>query len=564
MRLPKLLLSGALAITLLPALATAPAASQPTFSYADAIRETVYVEAPVDSGYKDDEDDGVPTRFPGWYDNYFVPRGYAVVYVDMPGTRYSEGCASVDGPDEIAGVKAPLDWLDGRAKAYDKAGRQAEANWDNGNVGMIGKSHPGILATIVATLDVPNLKTIVPISAMASWYPYQRNNGLTRFSDYPRWTARSDGSNSKLPAGRCDAIYDELAAASDEQDATYNAFRAERDYLKSAKNVKASVLLVHGLNDWNVATDAAHDWWQALNAPRKLWLTQKAHVDPIDSHRVEWVPMLHRWFDQWLLGENPGVMNEPAVRLERNPDQWGFYPSWPTPGTAKKLYLADGLPATPPAAGTVSFTEKYEQTQTEMITNPTAPNASRAVFLSRPLTADTRISGVPEVTLRAKASVSGTPLSALLVDFGTDSRVFTDEDQGADGTIRVTGDDCFGEGTTVDTGCVRKRVHDIRTTDAEIVTKAQMDTENRTTLLRDIPVDTNAYLTYTLKLLPEDYVFKAGHRIGIVLAGTTCTGTEVPGTEWCSQAPAPGTEPWGRTTFHVDQVNSFVTLPITR
>jgi hypothetical protein len=34
----------------------------------------------------------------------------------------------------------------------------------------------------------------------------------------------------------------------------------------------------------------------------------------------------------------------------------------------------------------------------------------------------------------------------------------------------------------------------------------------------------------------------------VVLAWTTCTGTE----------------PWGRTTFHVDQVNSFVTLPITR
>jgi X-Pro dipeptidyl-peptidase len=626
------LTAGALTLTLAPGMASAAGAgaaaavSQPTYSYADAVRETVHVEAPVDGdrdgrndritadiirpketltglkvpvifmaspyfapeasslastdpryraavedGYKDADDDGTPTKFPGWYDNYFVPRGYAVVFADMPGTRYSEGCASVDGREEVAGVKAVLDWLDGRAKGYDKAGRQTEADWDNGRAGMIGKSHPGILANLVATLDVPNLKTIIPISAMASWYTYQRNNGLTRFADYPRWTARSDGANSKLGANRCDAVYDEIAAASDEQNATYNAFWAERDYRKAAKNVKASVLMVHGINDWNVTTDGANDWWQALAAsgvPRKLWLTQEAHVDPIQSHPQDWVPQLHRWLDQWLLGVDTGVLNDPPVRLERAPDQWAFYPSWPSPGTAKKLWLSDGLTETPPPSGgtaTTSFTEKYEQTQTEMITNPEVPNANRAVFLSQPLTADTRMSGVTEVTVRAKASVSGTPLSALLVDFGTDSRIFTDEEVNASGVSAVTGaEDCYGPGVGADTGCLRKYKHDIRTTPAEVVTKVQMDTENRTTLETDVPVRPDTYYTYTLKLQPEDYVFKPGHRIGIVLAGTNCTGTEVPGTEWCSQAPAPGTEPWGRTTFEVDLNNSFVTLPVAR
>jgi X-Pro dipeptidyl-peptidase len=272
------LTAGILAVTLLPNVAVAApviqvrdGVTQAAFSYTDAIRETIYVEAPVDGdrdgrndrivadvirpretasglkvpvifqaspyfapaqtartaaedrrrlsgpddGFKDDDDDGVPTRFPEWYDNYFVPRGYAVVQVDMPGTRYSEGCPTVDGKGELAGVKAVLDWLDGRAQATTKSGAAAYADWDTGKVGWIGRSHRGTLANMVATMNVPNLKTIVPIDSLATWYPYMRNTGLNRFADYPRWTARQNADTSKLGQHRCDAVLDELAAASD-------------------------------------------------------------------------------------------------------------------------------------------------------------------------------------------------------------------------------------------------------------------------------------------------------------------------------------------------------------
>ena len=43
---------------------------------------------------------------------------------------------------------------------------------------MIGKSYDGTLANAVAATGVKGLETIVPISAIGSWYKYQRTNGV--------------------------------------------------------------------------------------------------------------------------------------------------------------------------------------------------------------------------------------------------------------------------------------------------------------------------------------------------------------------------------------------------
>ena len=60
--------------------------------------------------------DGTVTKFPLFYDNYFVPRGYAFAAVDFNGTSRSTGCGDVGGREEIQGAKAVIDWLNGRAQ----------------------------------------------------------------------------------------------------------------------------------------------------------------------------------------------------------------------------------------------------------------------------------------------------------------------------------------------------------------------------------------------------------------------------------------------------------------
>ena len=53
---------------------------------------------------------------PGGLDNYFVPRGYAVVLGESLGTGCSDGCPTVGDMNETLGTKA-VDRLAQRARA---------------------------------------------------------------------------------------------------------------------------------------------------------------------------------------------------------------------------------------------------------------------------------------------------------------------------------------------------------------------------------------------------------------------------------------------------------------
>jgi X-Pro dipeptidyl-peptidase len=129
----------------------------------------------------------------------------------------------------------------------------------------------------------------------------------------------------------------------------YTAMWQQRDYVRSAANVRASV-------------------------PRKLWLSQTGHIDPFDFRWATWVATLHRWFDRWLLGVQNGIENEPMVSVERGVDQWSDTPTWPPAGTrAQTLYPVAGSVAgvgtlrTTPGAATSSFTDNGSGTPTSYI-----------------------------------------------------------------------------------------------------------------------------------------------------------------------------------------------------
>jgi X-Pro dipeptidyl-peptidase len=558
-----------------PAITVKDGRTQPVFSYADAIREHVYVESTVDSDsdgaldrvrvdiirpkesgpalkvpviidespYYDNSGRGNEgerkvydaagnvVKFPLFYDNYFVPRGYAVLNVDMLGTTKSDGCPDIGGKADVLGGKAVIDWLNGRAKAYRADGTPAVADWTTGKAAMIGKSYDGTLANAVAATGVDGLKTIVPISAISSWYKYQRSNGVIYNYDYASWLA---GYIDTDPAEKCAHVRDRMDAEDGDDTGDYNRFWAERDYIKGllgdASKVKASVFVVHTVNDLNVKPDNFSVWWKALadrNVPRKIWVGQTQHVDPFEfeGRRGLWVDTLHRWFDHWLLGVRNGIMNEPRADVEVAPAKWITQRDWPAP-LALKVPLrpsADGTLGLRPAKrnSTASFTD-VRMSENDMVADVGTDKPGRVAFTTGPLPLNLRLSGTPTADLRVKLDKPAANLTALLVDFGTDTRVDWRNNQGI---TTLTEEDCYGESTAEDDACYRKVVTNVATRPLEIVARGWIDVQNRDSLSEAKPLPVGTYGTVKWLTLPQDYTFKKGHRIGLIVAGTDSTYT---------------------------------------
>ena len=112
----------------------------------------------------------------------WVPRGFAVVHSEAPGTGRSNGAVTIGAVPERFAPKAVIDWLCGRAKGYKtiEGTEQVFAKWCTGKVGMMGTSYEGTLPIAAATTGVKGLEAIIPVSPNTSYYHYYRSNGLVR------------------------------------------------------------------------------------------------------------------------------------------------------------------------------------------------------------------------------------------------------------------------------------------------------------------------------------------------------------------------------------------------
>jgi X-Pro dipeptidyl-peptidase len=453
------------------------------------------------------DNDGVNDQWPLFYDNYFVPRGYAYILGQMLGTGYTtNGCPMHGGPTDIAGEKSIVDWLNGRVKAYksaDLSSPEVVADWHNGSSAMIGKSYDGTLSNGVAATGVEGLKTIVPVSAISAWYNYSRTGGVRMNTNYPgsslnpQITYNGVHAGINLPDRRpiCQPVNNDLNndANTDTGDGDahgdINTFWKERDYNLDPSKIKAAVFATHGFQDDNVRMDHEGMWWKTLEqagVPHKLWLMRTGHTDPFESRRAVWVDTLHRWFDHFLYGVNNNIQNEPRVTIEEERDVWKDYTDWPIPGTKNlDLYLraSDGAAGTlgALAGGGTADTQTYtgNGTSENLLLNMNAaetPQTVKRVYLSRVLTKDVRLSGTGAVDLVASLGSTQTNLSVTVADYsatpftqvtrsgegitntgttasGVPAKRTCWGDTGAGGPDCTVGSECTASASTIDTAC---------------------------------------------------------------------------------------------------------------
>ncbi|AZQ38934.1 Xaa-Pro dipeptidyl-peptidase [Streptomyces cyaneochromogenes] len=562
-----------LAAFLSPATAqAAPRESRPVYSYENAVREAVWVDTGLDhdrdgkndrvavdivrpretaaqgrkvpvimdaspyysccgrgneSQKKTYDADGDVVQMPLYYDNYFVPRGYAFVGVDLAGTNRSDGCVDVGGRSDILSAKAVVDWLNGRGKAYTtRTGTtKAKATWTNGRTGMIGKSWDGTIANGVAATGVEGLKTIVPISAISSWYDYYFQQGAALYDSGPDWL--SDYVDSPDARAKCGAVQQMLVDGAP-RTGDWTPLWTERDYVKDARKVKASVFLIHGMQDLNVRMKHVGQWWDALaknGVERKIWLSQTGHVDPFDFRRGEWVETLHRWFDHELLGYDNGIDREPMADIERHPDQWVTSKVWPPRGTdtttlrpAKGTQAGVGTLGLSKGKGTETFTDDPQHSETDWAAHIDQPTPDKAGFVTKPLTRDLRLSGSSEVTVTATPTTSTAHLSAVLVDLGPDT--IRDYATSGEGITTLTDRTCWGVSTTGDSACFKETKAKTADVDYTVVSRGWADLGNHASDLQGAPLTPGKAYTMTLDLAATDHVVPAGHRLALIVAGT--------------------------------------------
>ncbi|GAA0540844.1 Xaa-Pro dipeptidyl-peptidase [Saccharopolyspora subtropica] len=420
------------------------------------------------------------------YEQYLLARGFAVVYAESLGTGQSTGCPTTGAVNETIGAKSVVDWLNSRAPGHDTAGAPVEASWATGKVAMMGVSYNGTLPNAVASTGVAGLEAIVPIGAISNWYDYYRADGAVVA---PGGYQGEDADvlakyvHTRVDREPCRVVIDELTANQDRITGDYSPFWDERNYLNNVDRVRAAVLAVHGLNDWNVKTRQAAQWYAALRdrgVPHKIWWHQSGHTDPIQLRREEWLRTVNRWFTRYLYDVPNGVEYEPRATVQREDGSWVEEPEWPALGAREVT-----LQPTPGGTGRGGLTaqrvsvraveelrDDAGQLAEDLAAAPSSPN--RLVYLTNPLPGSARVSGAVRAELALTFDKPAANVTALLVD------------QAPDGSVSV-------------------------------VTRGWADPQNRNALDRTSPIEPGKNYSITVTMQPDDYVFAAGHRLGIVV-----------------------------------------------
>ena len=425
--------------------------------------------------------------------NAWVPRGFAVVHSESPGTGLSEGCPTVGGENESLAPKAVIDWLNGRARGFTTidGNQTVAANWSTGKVGMTGTSYNGTLPLAAATTGVDGLAAIIPIAPNTSYYHYYRSNGLIRHPG--GWLGEDidflyDFINSGRPERReycARTIRDgEMAAGRDRISGDYNAFWEGRDYLPKVRNVKAATLMAHAFNDWNVVPEHSVRVYEVLKqrgVPSQIFFHQGGHGGPPPME------LMNRWFTRYLYDVRNGVENDPRAWIVRedaertNPTP---YPDYPNPAAAPVTLhpIAGGTGlgslATAKGArqGSETLTDDVAQSGAALATAERSEN--RLLYATPELREPVHISGTARVTVRLSSSKPAVNLSVWLV-----SLPWTDTPRGVGG----------------------------------VITRGWADPQNHESLTRGEPLVPGQFYTVTFNLQPDDQIIPAGKRIGLMI-----------------------------------------------
>lgn len=479
--------------------------------------------------------------------DYFLARGFAVVYAAGIGTKDSDGIRTTGDPQETISTVSVIQWLTGELPGFTdrSATHPTTAFWSTGKVAMTGRSYLGTLATAAATTGVDGLKTIISEAAISSWYDYYRENGLVIAPQgFPGEDAdvlaletfsrqKNAGAAHKVQA-KWAAHLNQLTHDQDRETGNYNAFWDARNYLKNVAHIKADIVLVHGLNDWNVKPRHVEQLWRALRhvpVTKKLILHQGPHIYINNFRSIDFTDMMNLWLSYKLYDvANNADQLLPPVLIQDNvkPETWHSQNDWASPKNRRQTWyghnglLTQHTLSQPtksrfndqlPLKTFTQYTKNVVQWTSDLMTPAITPMTNHRLLLqSTPLTEAITLDGVPLLTVTMASSQPVGLLSARLVDYGVFPRL---------NHLPTT---LAGQAMDLGFHYRKESLHEYQletvASPYRLISMGHMNLQNREAPDVVHPVIPGEQMTFKLALQPTHYVLPAGRQLGLILYAT--------------------------------------------
>ena len=456
--------------------------------------------------------------------DYFLPRGFANLYVSGVGTKDSTGFMTNGDYQQIEAYKNVIDWLNGRCRAFTDhtRQRQVKADWSNGKVATTGLSYLGTMSNGLATTGVDGLEVIIAEAGISSWYNYYRENGLvTSPGGYPGedFDSLAELTYSRnLLAGDYirgneahQADLEKVKEQLDRETGDYNQFWHDRDYLLNADKVKAEVVFTHGSQDWNVKPLHVYQMFHALPAHinKHLFFHNGAHVYMNNWQSIDFRESINALLTKKLLGQETDFQL-PTVIWQDNtaPQTWLSLDNFGEQDNFETFLLGQEEKSIQNQYSDKDF-ERYSKTYQTFNTELYQGKANQ-ITIDLPVTKDLHLNGRAQLNLRIKSSTNKGLLSAQLLELGQKKYL-----QPYPAILSAK---------TIDNG----RYHMLENLcelpfrpDAQrVVTKGYLNLQNRNDLLLVEDITADEWMDVQFELQPTIYKLKEGDTLRLVLYTT--------------------------------------------
>ena len=456
--------------------------------------------------------------------DYFLPRGFANLYVSGVGTKDSQGLMTNGDYQQIEAYKNVIDWLNGRCRAFTDhtRKRQVKADWSNGKVATTGLSYLGTMSNGLATTGVDGLEVIIAEAGISSWYNYYRENGLvTSPGGYPGedFDSLAELTYSRnLLAGDYiraneahQADLEKVKEKLDRKTGDYNQFWHDRNYLLNAHKVKAEVVFTHGSQDWNVKPLHVYQMFHALPAHinKHLFFHHGAHVYMNNWQSIDFRESMNALLSKKLLGLATDYQL-PTVIWQDNtaPQTWQSLDGFGKQDELHTFSLGTEEKVIQNHYDQKDF-ERYGKTYQTFNTELYQGKANQ-ITIDLPVSQDIHLNGRVELKLRVKSSTNKGLLSAQLLELGQKKYL-----QPYPAVLSAR---------TIDNG----RYHMLENlcelpfnpSAQRVITKGYLNLQNRSDLLRIEAIQPNEWMDFKLELQPTIYKLKEGDTLRLVLYTT--------------------------------------------